>query len=86
MEMSFHSLNNIRHMEIIDLKLGAKIGFIRDLKINCDENKIESILIPIQKNSFFGKMEFIEIPWNDIIKIGLDVILVDTKGKLDGDT
>ncbi|SHE89170.1 YlmC/YmxH family sporulation protein [Clostridium fallax] len=85
MEFNFHSLNNIKNMEIIDLKLGAKIGFIRDLKINCDESKIESILIPIQKNSFFGKMEFIEIPWSDIIKIGVDVILVDTKGKLEGD-
>ena len=85
METSMYSINNLKSMEIIDVKLGVKLGFVKDVKINCDDNKIESILIPMQKSSFFGKMELIEIPWDDIIKIGLDVVLVDTKGKLEND-
>ena len=85
METTMYSINNLKSMEIIDIKLGVKLGFAKDIKINCDENRIESILIPMQKSSFFGKMELIEIPWEDIIKIGLDVVLVDTKGKLEND-
>ncbi|MBL4930786.1 MULTISPECIES: YlmC/YmxH family sporulation protein [Clostridium] len=79
MEEILHSLNAIRTMEVIDIERGIKIGFARDFKINCDNNSIESILIPIQKGNWFGKMEYIEIAWGDIIKIGEDVILVNLK-------
>ena len=44
-----YSINNLRVMEVIDINTGAKIGFIRDFKIDCDNYKIEAILLPIQK-------------------------------------
>ncbi|OAA94323.1 YlmC/YmxH family sporulation protein [Clostridium coskatii] len=75
------SLTNLRNMEIIDINTGAKLGFIKDLKINCEEHKIISIILPSQtfKISLFGKNEDIEIPWDNVKKIGVDVILVDGK-------
>lgn len=76
MDEELHSINSIRAMEVIDIDRGVKVGFARDFKIDCDNNIIESILIPVQKGNWFGRMEFIEIPWRDIIKIGEDVILV----------
>jgi YlmC/YmxH family sporulation protein len=81
MELNMHSLNNLRVMEVVDINLGAKLGYIRDLKIDCDESRIVSILIPVQKNNWFGKMDMLEIPWEDVVKIGVDVILVDSKEK-----
>ncbi|GFP75302.1 YlmC/YmxH family sporulation protein [Clostridium fungisolvens] len=81
MELSMHSLNNLRVMEVVDINLGAKLGYIRDLKIDCDESKIVSILIPVQKSNWFGKMDMLEIPWEDVVKIGVDVILVNSKEK-----
>ena len=39
MELNMHSLNNLRVMEVVDINLGAKLGYIRDLKIDCDESK-----------------------------------------------
>jgi YlmC/YmxH family sporulation protein len=55
------------------------LGFIKDLKIDCNENKIISIILPSQtaKISLFGKSEDIEIPWDNVNKIGVDVLLVD---------
>ncbi|MCM0648749.1 YlmC/YmxH family sporulation protein [Clostridium swellfunianum] len=80
MELSMYSIGNIRSMEVIDLSTGAKLGFIKDLKVDCDQYKILSILLPNQKISWFSKNDSIEIPWSKVTKIGIDVILVDGSG------
>ena len=77
METQMHSIGNIRAMEVIDVNTGAKIGFIKDLKIDCDSFKIISIIIPALKITWFNKNNFIEIPWERVKKVGVDVILVD---------
>lgn len=79
MEETLFSLNNLRAMEVIDIKEGKKLGYITDVKIDCDNNRILSIIIPEEKTSWFGKADDIEIPWQDVAKVGLDVILVDVK-------
>ena len=78
MELELHSLNAMRNMEVIDILTGTKIGFIKDFKINCDDNKIISLILPGEIKSWFGKEDEKEILWKDIIKIGTDVILVNT--------
>lgn len=76
MELELHSLNAMRSMEVIDINTGSKMGFIKDFKIDCNTNKIISLILPGEIKSWFGKEEEIEISWKDIIKIGADVILV----------
>lgn len=83
MELELHSLNAMRNMEVIDILSGTKIGFIRDFKINCDDNKIISLILPGEIKSWFGKEDQKEILWKDIIKIGKDVILVNAKVEID---
>ena len=83
MELELHSLNAMRNMEVIDISTGTKIGFIKDFKINCDDNKIISLILPGEIKSWFGKEDEKEILWKDIIKIGTDVILVNTKDEVD---
>jgi len=55
MEIELHSLNAMRNMEVIDILTGTKIGFIKDFKINCDDNKIISLILPGEIKSWFGK-------------------------------
>lgn len=77
MENSMYSIGNIRTMEVIDVVTGTKLGYIKDLKIDCTEYKVLSIILPSQKLSWFSKNDGIEIPWSKVKKIGVDVILVD---------
>jgi len=77
MEIPMHSVGNLKTMEVIDVNTGAKIGFIKDLKIDCDGFRIVSIIIPAFKLTWFNKTNFIEIPWERVKKVGVDVILVD---------
>ncbi|WP_123054139.1 YlmC/YmxH family sporulation protein [Clostridium sp. JN-1] len=74
---SLYSIVNLKAMEIIDINTGTKMGLIKDFKVDCEQNKIISIIIPSGKMSWFGKSDDIEIPWENIRKIGVDVILVD---------
>ncbi len=77
MESSMYSIINLRNMEIIDVSSGSRLGYIKDIVIDCEEYKILSIIIPGQKTAWFGKDNNIEIPWEKVQKIGIDVILVD---------
>ncbi|MGH4119718.1 YlmC/YmxH family sporulation protein [Clostridium sp.] len=77
MESLMYSINNLRQMEIIDINSGSKMGYIKDLRIDCEDYRIISILLPSIKSSWFNKNNSIEIPWEKVKKIGVDVILVD---------
>ncbi|WP_040211611.1 YlmC/YmxH family sporulation protein [Clostridium polynesiense] len=81
MENELHSINNIRSLEVINITSGVKLGYIKDLKIDCEDYKVISILIPVNKSNWLSKFELMEIPWSSIIKIGVDVILVKGEDK-----
>ncbi len=73
METSMFAINSLKTMEIIDINTGTKLGYIKDFKVNCEEYKLEA-------SGWFSKNEDIELPWERIKKIGVDVILVDGEG------
>lgn len=77
MEENLYSINAMRTMEVIDINTGGKIGFIKDIKIDYDKQKVLSILLPGGNKGWFSKSEDIEIPWNSIVKVGIDVLLVN---------
>ncbi|CQR47780.1 PRC-barrel domain protein [Paraliobacillus sp. PM-2] len=75
------TLTNMQLKEIILVESGEKIGMIVDLDIN-EEKGIITHLIVAAKNKvipLFGKQEEIIIPWKDIVTVGSDVILIQTK-------
>lgn len=77
MEESMYAIGNLRAMEVIDITSGTKLGYIKDFKIDCDNYKIVSIILPNQKASWFSRNDSIELPWSKVTKVGVDVILVD---------
>lgn len=81
METSMFAISSLKSMEVIDINTGSKLGYIKDFKINCDEHKLEGIILPTtQKSGWFSKNEDIEVEWGRIKKIGVDVILIDGDG------
>ncbi len=74
------SINNLKFLEVIDISIGTKIGYIKDLKIDCYNNKVKSIILLSPNKYFLSKFQRIEVPWEKIVKIGVDVILIDGRG------
>lgn len=80
-DLILYSVNAIRSMEVVDISTGSKLGYVKDFKVDLDKNKILSIFLPPSNNKkWFSKEDDIEIPWNKIVKIGVDVIIVDATG------
>lgn len=74
------NLSDLQSKDIVDIKDGKKIGTIIDVIINRN-GALESLII--QKNkfnfNFLTAKEDLQIKWEQIKKIGEDVILVDIR-------
>lgn len=79
MEENLHSINSMRNMDVVDIKTGKKLGYISDIKLDCEEDKVLALIVPGESKGWFGKTEDIEIPWENVEKIGVDVILVSAE-------
>lgn len=77
MDMPIFSIASIKSLEVIDINSGAKLGFIKDLKIDCSNHKVISIIVPSSRGGWFSRNGDIEIQWSKIRKIGIDVVLVE---------
>jgi len=67
----------LRDREIINVTDGKKLGRICDIAMDC-KGRILGFIVPGEKKFFKGAAsDNIYIPWECIIKIGSDVILVD---------
>ena len=70
-------LSELQNKDIVNINNGSKIGKIIDVLINIDGN-MEALIVQKNKiiNVFSNNGEF-ELKWNQIKKIGDDVILVN---------
>ncbi|MBM7095854.1 MULTISPECIES: YlmC/YmxH family sporulation protein [Alteribacter] len=81
-------ISDIQSKDIVNLADGRLLGHISDLDINLTTGRVEALIIGGGKvmNLFGGKDQEVVIPWNNVIKIGSDVILVrhNENGFMDG--
>lgn len=75
MELSFCEL---KAKEVINVCDGTSLGHISDLIIDVNCARVIAIVVPMQKTvwGFFKSNNDVVIPFNRIVKIGKDVILV----------
>ena len=70
-------LSELQLKEVISVVDGRRLGFIIDLEIDVRTGKITTLILADQdNNSLFGKTEEVFIHWNQILRIGSDVILI----------
>ena len=67
-----------KQKEVINLNDGKRLGYVQDVEADFESGEITAIVVPGTSKLFSvgGKNDII-IPWNKIIKIGEDIILVD---------
>ena len=72
-------LSELQLKEIINISNGKRIGVIVDVIVSTSGN-IEKLVLEEKRGRKFSKEEY-EVLWNQIIKIGDDIILIDTRNK-----
>lgn len=77
--------SELRKKEVINIVDGKSLGLIYDIEIDVEKGVISSIVVPGGGRffSFFGRGEDLIITWDQVVKIGIDVILVEIRGFID---
>ena len=80
-------LSEISSKDVIDDEDGTRLGKIADAEIDVATGKILNVNIyrSFKFLNWFNNKDVIQIPWNNIIKIGNDVIIVENRQKLKED-
>lgn len=77
------NLSDLQEKEVIDISTGKRIGAIVDINISMTGN-ISKLILEDRRNSrklFSKNQDDIYLDWKQIIKIGDDIILVDSKNE-----
>jgi YlmC/YmxH family sporulation protein len=71
-------ISDFQTKDVINIVDGKKLGQISDLELDLRAGRIDSIVVPSQGKFFglFGSSTDVIIPWKNIVKIGMDVVLV----------
>lgn len=78
-------ISDLRDREIINVADGKRLGPIKDIELDLEKGKIQAIVLPGFSGGkilgLFGRSDDLVIPWDKIVRIGVDVILVEAPGQ-----
>lgn len=71
-------ISDFQTKDVINIVDGKKLGHVTDLELDLFHGRIEAIVVPTGGKLFglFGPAGGFVIPWRNIVKIGMDVVLV----------
>ncbi len=71
-------ISDFQTKDVINIVDGKKLGQVSDLELDLRQGRIESIVVPSPGRflGLFGSGNEVVIPWRNIVKIGMDVVLV----------
>ncbi len=72
-------LSDLQLKEIVNIYNGKRIGIIVDAIVD-EKGYIKNLILEEKRGRKFSREEY-NISWTQIIKIGDDIILVDTRNK-----
>lgn len=72
-------ISDLRAREVVNVLDGKKLGSIIDIDLDMERGKVLSFILPgrLRGWSIFSRREEIIVPWEKIVRIGRDVILVE---------
>jgi YlmC/YmxH family sporulation protein len=70
---------DLRQKEVINICDASRLGYVYDVEINFSTGNVEAIIVPGKNRvlGIFGKRQDYIIPWEKIVQVGADVVLVE---------
>lgn len=74
--------SDLRTKDVVNVADGRKLGCLYDLDIDLESGRIRALILPAggRPGWLRPRDRDIEVAWQDIVKVGIDVILVDLPG------
>lgn len=78
MRVMVMKISDFQTKDVINIVDGKKLGQVTDLELDLRQGRIDAIIVPTPGKLFglLGSSADVIIPWKNIVKIGLDVVLV----------
>lgn len=72
-------ISELRLRDVINIADGKRLGTIKDIEIDVEAGKIKALVLPGTARflGFLTRSDEVIVPWEKIIRIGVDVILVE---------
>jgi len=72
-------ISDLRAREVVNILDGKKLGNIIDIDLDMERGKVLAFVLPgrLRGWSIFSRREEVIVPWEKIVRIGKDVILVE---------
>jgi len=72
-------ISDLRAREVVNVLDGKKLGNIIDIDLDMEKGKVLAFVLPgrLRGWSIFSRREEVIVPWDKIVRIGRDVILVE---------
>ncbi len=76
------SINDLKAKEVINISDGVRLGYVSDVEIDLSNGRLVSLVVEgtYKMMGLFGKSADIVIKWENIKKIGNDIIIIDSVG------
>ena len=71
--------SELRRKEVVNVRDGMRLGFIEDMEVNTKDGCLLSLVVPGEGKimGVLGRDRQYVIEWRQIVRIGVDIILVD---------
>ncbi len=78
-------VSELKMRTVINVVDGRSLGYIKDIELDLDSGRIKSLILPGANKflSFLRRNEDVTIEWKNIVKVGVDVILVEMQNFVD---
>jgi YlmC/YmxH family sporulation protein len=72
-------MSDLRDRDVISVSDGKRLGVIIDIDMDIETGRLRAIVLPGSGGfmGVIGRKNDLVIPWEKIVKIGVDTILVD---------
>jgi YlmC/YmxH family sporulation protein len=72
-------MSDLRDRDVISVNDGKRLGVIIDIDMDIETGRVRAIILPGSGGfmGVIGRKNDMVVPWEKIVKIGVDTILVD---------
>lgn len=70
---------DLKTRDVVNVSDGRRLGLIKDVDLDLEEGRIKALILPGNQRllGFLGRNDDVVVSWDQVKKLGVDVILVD---------